>query len=66
VSAPGAALPAVTDTAGTAHLVTDDAMAAGRAAGCYLAVCGAVVLAASLTTPESGHCRACRRWRAGR
>ncbi|MCA1673669.1 MAG: hypothetical protein LC799_16200 [Actinobacteria bacterium] len=65
MSAPGAALLAVTDTDGTAHLVTDEAMAAGRAAGCYLAVCDVVVFAASLTTPESRRCRKCRRWRAG-
>ncbi|MCA1672790.1 MAG: hypothetical protein LC799_11495 [Actinobacteria bacterium] len=65
MNAPGTALLAVTDIDGTAHLVTDEAMAAGRAAGRYLAVCDAVVLAASLTTPESGHCKKCRRWRAG-
>ncbi|MGH3815558.1 MAG: hypothetical protein ACRDUV_24425 [Pseudonocardiaceae bacterium] len=65
MSAPGAVLLAVTGIDGTAHLVTDEAMAAGRAAGRYLAVCDAVVLAASLITPESGHCRKCWRWRAG-
>lgn len=57
------ALLAVTDTSGTVHLVTDEAMAAGRAAGCYRSVCGSHVLAASLTRPESGHCQPCCRWR---
>lgn len=43
-----------------AHLVSDAAVAAGRAdAGRYVAYCGAVVLAASLTTPESSHCDSC-------
>ncbi|HEX2298568.1 MAG TPA: hypothetical protein VHH34_08635 [Pseudonocardiaceae bacterium] len=65
MSAPGVTLLEVTDTAGTTHLVTDEAMAAGRAAGRYLARCDAVILAASLTTPESRPCRACCR-RAGR
>jgi len=58
-------LRAVTDIGGTTHLVTDEAMAAGRRAGCYRAVCGSHLLAASLTTPESGHCRSCRGWRSG-
>lgn len=33
------------------HLVRDDAVVTGRAAGRYVAVCGAVVLAASLAAP---------------
>lgn len=33
------ALRAVTDVGGLTHLVTDAAMAAGRRAGCYQAVC---------------------------
>lgn len=49
----------VSDTAGVVHLVTEEAMAAGRLAGCYRAVCGSAVLAASLTTPERGSCRSC-------
>lgn len=61
----GAALLAVTDVEGIEHLVTDAAMAAGRRVGRYVAVCDAEVIAASLTMPESGHCRACRQWRAG-
>lgn len=58
-------LIAVTGVGGTAHLVTTEAMAAGRRVGRYTAVCDAQVIAASLTEPESGRCRACRRWRAG-
>lgn len=47
-----------------AHLVTDEAAAASRAeAGCYVAVRGTVLLAASLTTPETGVCRFCADWR---
>ncbi|HEY6423832.1 MAG TPA: hypothetical protein VIY28_11405 [Pseudonocardiaceae bacterium] len=43
-----------------AHLVSDAAAAAGRAdVGRYVAVCGMVVLAASLTTPDTSFCRAC-------
>lgn len=46
------------------HLVTDDAFAAGRAdAGRYVAVCGVVVLPASLTTPETSYCASCAYWR---
>ncbi len=45
-----------------AHLVTDEAAAAGRAdVGSYVAVCGVVVLAASLTTPGTSYCSDC--WR---
>jgi hypothetical protein len=65
VSAPAVVLFEVTDTDGTAHLVTEEAMAAGRPAGRYRAACGSEVLAASLTTPERGYCRSCRRGRAG-
>jgi len=57
---------AVTDNGGVGHVITEEAMAAGRAKGRYLAVCGSSVLAASLTTPECGSCGSCRRWRAGR
>lgn len=59
------ALRAVTDVEGMTHLVTDEAMAAGRRAGCYAAVCGAHVLAASLTVPDTSRCQDCRTWRAG-
>ncbi len=55
------ARPAVTDArTGLTHLVSDEAMAAGRRAGRYVAACGAEVLAGSLTAPESGRCRRCR------
>lgn len=47
---------------GTAPLVADDAVAAGRrAGGRYVAVCGVEILAASLATPERTHCRSCTR-----
>ena len=46
-----------------AHLVTDDAAVAGRRTRHYRAVCGELVLAASLITPERGSCRACLQWR---
>ncbi|MGH4010892.1 MAG: hypothetical protein ACRDTH_22495 [Pseudonocardiaceae bacterium] len=59
-------LLAVTDAqTSLAHLVTVQAMAAGRLHGRYTAVCGYPVLAASLTAPASGSCQDCRRWRAG-
>lgn len=57
-------IPMVDARTRSAHLVTDDAVAAGRAdAGRYVAVCGAVVLAASLTTPEASYCASCAYWR---
>lgn len=56
----------VTGADGTAHLVTEHAMAAGRRAGRYAAVCGAEVLAASLTAVERSHCRSCANRRARR
>ena len=57
-------IPMVDARTRRAHLVTDDAVAAGRAdAGRYAAVCGAVVLAASLTTPEASYCASCAYWR---
>jgi hypothetical protein len=42
-----------------AHLVTDEASTAGRRSGRYKALCGAIVLAASLTTPDRGRCDVC-------
>lgn len=49
-----------------AHLVTDAAAAAGRAdMGWYRAMCGVVVLAASMTTPETSFCGACARRHGG-
>ncbi|MGH3915428.1 MAG: hypothetical protein ACRDTC_18775 [Pseudonocardiaceae bacterium] len=57
---------AVTDArTGIAHRVTEDAMIAGRRTGRYFAVCGGEVLAAIMTTLESGYCPSCVR-RAGR
>ncbi len=47
-----------------AHLVSLEAMAAGRRRGIYVAACDAEVVASSLTAEESGHCKACCR-RAG-
>lgn len=47
---------------GRTHLVRDDAVVAGRGAGRYVAVCEAVVLAASLTTPADTYCRRCADW----
>lgn len=44
------------------HLVRDDAVVAGRLVGRYVAVCGAVVLAASLTAPGDKDCRSCADW----
>jgi hypothetical protein len=43
------------------HLITDESVAAHRHAGRYLAVCGAQVLAASLTAPQRSRCPACTR-----
>jgi hypothetical protein len=42
------------------HLMTHEVAAAHRHAGSYLALCGAQVLAASLTTPERRRCVLCR------
>jgi hypothetical protein len=55
----------VTDVTAVEHLVTDAVMAAGRRAGRYAAACGAEVLAASRTAPESSRCQRCRAVRAG-
>lgn len=43
------------------HLVSEQSAAAHRHAGCYVAHCGAVVLAASLTEPGRGRCAECVR-----
>jgi hypothetical protein len=50
---------------GIAHLVTEDAMVVGRLSGRYVGCCGVEVLAGSLTEPESGSCKGCRRWGVG-
>ena len=49
-----------------AHLVTDEAMAAGRRAGRYTAACRTVVLAGSLTQDSDDYCRSCAAWAAQR
>lgn len=41
------------------HLVSEQSAAAHRHTGCYVAHCGAMVLAASLTEPGRGHCAEC-------
>jgi hypothetical protein len=41
------------------HLVSEQSVAARRHAGCYVAHCGAMVLAASLTEPGLGRCPEC-------
>lgn len=52
------ALTVVTDArTDAAHLVIDNAVAAGRRTGSYTAVCGAPVLAGSLTAPPGQPCR---------
>ena len=43
------------------HLVPDESLVAQRHAGRFQAVCGAEVLAASLTDPGRGRCRECAR-----
>jgi hypothetical protein len=43
------------------HLITDESVAAHRHADRYLAVCGAQVLAASVTAPQRSRCPACTR-----
>lgn len=55
----------VTDSGGITHLVTGEAMAAGRSLGRYATVCDSEILAASLPAEDSTPCRACRRGRAG-
>ncbi|MGQ0775044.1 MAG: hypothetical protein ACT4NY_11610 [Pseudonocardiales bacterium] len=42
-----------------AHLVTDEAMAAGRRAGRYVGLCGAVVLPGSLKEDTNRSCSLC-------
>ncbi|MCA1672218.1 MAG: hypothetical protein LC799_08465 [Actinobacteria bacterium] len=45
---------------GCAHLVSERAVAAGRRAGRYVAVCAREVIPASLTTPERDRCLDCK------
>jgi hypothetical protein len=61
VTAPPRSIAMVDATTGTEHRVTDESVAAGRrAGGRYVAVCGAQVLAASLTMPERDQCQSCQ------
>lgn len=45
-----------------AHLITDEAVAAGRHADRYVGVCGAVVLPGSLQDGTGRCCRGCQDW----
>lgn len=58
---------AMTDTeTRIAHLVTDEAMAAGRRAGRYVAACTTVVVPGSLKEDTNRYCRACQQWMVAR
>lgn len=60
VTAPPRPLAMTGATTGIAHRVTDESVAAGcRADGCYVAVWGAQVLAATPTMPERDQCQSC-------
>lgn len=51
---------AMTDTRTmVTHLVTDEAMVAGRQAGRYVGLCGAIVLPGSLLDDTDRPCRSC-------
>lgn len=54
----------MTDTRNVAHLVSDEAVVAGRRAGRYVAVCRADLLAASLTAETGRRCLRCEEWAA--
>jgi hypothetical protein len=51
--------PIVDARALIARFLTDEAFAAGRRDGRYLALCGVDVLPAPLTVAEAHHCRGC-------
>jgi len=55
--------PFVDARTGAAHLVASDAVDSGRRAGRYVAVCGAGLLAGSLTAEEKRYCLCCLDWR---
>lgn len=60
VTAPPRPIAMTDATTGTEHRVTDESVAAHRRADRrYVAVCGAQVLAASLTMPERDQCQSC-------
>jgi hypothetical protein len=46
---------------GVEHLVTDASVMQHRHSGRYLALCGARLIAASMTEPGRGQCRECAR-----
>lgn len=52
---------AVTNDAGPTHLVTEDRFTTGCRSGRFVALCGAQMLAASLTTEERERCSRCVR-----
>lgn len=61
-AAPLLTIELVDSSTDIAHRVTDEAFAAGRRdGGRYRALCGVLVLPASLTAPGRGHCPACER-----
>lgn len=47
---------------GARHYLTDDAASAGRGTGRYIAVCGAEILAASISAPDGRACPWCASW----
>jgi hypothetical protein len=47
-----------------AHLITQEAVTAGRQAGRYVGACGTVVLPCSLKEDTNRYCRACQQWAA--
>lgn len=50
----------------TEHLIDLDIITAARQHGRYIALCGAEVLAASMSTEERGYCQDCLRRQVGR
>lgn len=51
---------------GQTHVVTNEAVESGRGSGRYVAVCGVMLLVASLTAPMDKSCRVCAEWVASR
>lgn len=49
----------LTSAEGVDHAVTDDEIAAGRVLGRYVALCGATVVAASMSAPPGLRCPRC-------
>lgn len=61
-TAPGCTIGFADGLTGISHCVTEEAFAVDRrSGGCYVAVCGARVLPASLASPARFHCPACER-----